>query len=216
MSAAYKVQFYNKSGNPYHMAVYKKFPASIVSVAWQVRGIPPKSGPSNVDFSLNYSVSLSNWDPDNGTFTGFKTIPAELGSNYEAYLNQGVPDIRPSPAGALTQKEFSKMKAQLLSVEDQVMVANNTNQPVTISFGIDEKVAGGLSDVNGGEQAIFDSTPVYYVSAYRQIKEGQDLKMGIRVGDPVELQFNESNTYSVTVSEEGGKVILGQPQPVGN
>ena len=214
MSTAYKVQFYNKTGNPYHMAVFKKYPGSIVSVAWQVRGVPPKSGPSNVDFTLNYSVSLSNWDPDNGMFTGYKTIPAELGSNYEAFLNEGVPDIRPLQGGPL--KEFSKMKAQMLSVTDQVLVANNTKQSVTFSFSIDEKVAGGLSGVDGGEQAIFESTPVYYVSAYREIKEGQDLKMGIRVGDPVELQFKDSNTYSVTVSEEGGTITIGQPQPVGN
>ena len=210
MSTAYKVQFYNKSGNPYHMAVYKKFPASIVSVAWQVRGVPPKSGPSNVDFTLNYSVSLSNWDPDNGTFTGYKHIVARLGSIYEAFLNEGVPDIRPIPGGRLV--EFEKYK--LLS--DQVLVRNSTHQPLTFSFNIDGKVAGGLSGVDGGEQAIFESTPEYYVSAYREIKEGQELDMGIRVGDPVELQFKEGNTYSVTVSEEGGKVILGQPQPVKN
>ena len=200
MSTPYRVQFYNKSGNPYHMAIYKKFPASIVSVAWQVRGVPPESGPSNVDFTLKYSVSLSDWDPDNGTFTGYKTIPAELGCKYEAFLNEGVPDIRPVPGEGL--------------VSDQVLVMNNTNQPLTFSFGIDGKVAGGLSGVDGGEQAIFESTPTYYVSAYRQIKEGQELDMGIRVGDPVELQFTEGNTYSVTVSEAGGRVTIGQPQPV--
>ena len=214
MSTPYRVQFYNKSGNPYHMAVFKKYPGSIVSIAWQVRGLPPQSGPSNVDFTLNYSISLSNWDPDNGFFTGFKTIPAELGSNYEAFLDDGIPDIRPLQGAQL--KAFSKKNVQLLSVLDQVLVVNNTKQAATFSFSIDEKVAGGLSGVDGGEQAIFESTPVYYVSAYRDIKEGQDLKMEVRVGDPVELQFNDGHTYSVTVSEAEGTIKIGKPQPVQN
>ena len=101
-------------------------------------------------------------------------------------------------------------------LQDQAVVVNHTKQAITFSFSIDERVAGGLPDVEGGEQAIFESTPVYYVSAYRQIEEGQDLNMGIRVGDPIELKFEESNTYLVTVSEAGGRVTIGQPQPVQN
>ena len=73
-----------------------------------------------------------------------------------------------------------------------------------------------MSGVDGGEQAIFESTPAYYVSAYRQIKEGQELDMGVRVRDPVELQFNDGHTYSVTVSEADGTIKIGQPQPVKN
>ena len=204
----YQIQFYNTTENPYHMAVFKKFPGSIVSVAWQVRGVAEKSGPSNVDFTLSYSVSLSNWDSDNGTFTGFKTIPAKLASKYEVFLNSGIVDIRPVQVGKLQESQ----QVQLLP--DQVIVVNNTRDPVTNSLSIDGKVAGGLSGVDGGEEAIFESTPVYYVSAYRDIQEGQDLDMGIRVGDPVALQFKSSNAYSVTVSEVGGKITIGQPQPV--
>eukprot|EP00731_Ephydatia_muelleri_P017634 Em0010g732a len=106
MSEAYEVTFLNDSDASYHFALYQHFPKSpgLNSVAWKVRGIPPKGViPSSavVNWTMNYGVSIANWNPNGAVYTSSQVVAAELGKEYHVTLTDGIPgpSIQSDPIG---------------------------------------------------------------------------------------------------------------------
>ena len=203
MAKTYTVQFKNSTENPYHFAIYQKYPNSpgLESIAWQVRGLAP-SATNRVDWTLDYQVAIADWDSNASQYSGGQMIPAKLGQSYEVVtLESDIPSINPNPT-APTGKEFIKLK-------------NNTHPPkkVTMGFAINHKLIAAQKDVAAGEIVEFKVHPKYYIACYRAIEEGQLVSEGVML-QPVTLEFqNDYTDYTVEAVSDAGEIVLKGPVP---
>ena len=203
MSTSYTLRLKNSTGNAYHFAVYQKYPNSpgLESVAWQVRGLGP--GASNrVDWSLNYQIAIADWDPNNGQFSGVQICPASLGMTYEVTTAQGdIPVINTTPVYS-TGPGLIKLQ-------------NNTKPPqaVTMGFALSKDLVAVEKQVQAGECTEFSVHPTYYIACFREIKQGQLVSEGVKVG-PVIVEFQDQFTdYTVEAATVAGRVVLKDPVP---
>eukprot|EP00731_Ephydatia_muelleri_P017646 Em0010g744a len=143
MSEAYEVTFLNDSDTSYHFALYQHFPKSpgLNSVAWKVRGIPPKGViPSSavVNWTMNYGVSIANWNPNGAVYTGSQVVAAELGKEYQVILTDGdIPAIQSDPIGD--------------THPGCITLVNDTNIALEMGATIDGTFVA-VQTVNGGER----------------------------------------------------------------
>ena len=203
MSANYQIKCVNSTDKSYFFGVYQTFPQSpgLRSVAWQVRGVPPKgqvSSTSDIDWSMLYGVSIADWDKDGKTYTGRQIVTAELGKAYEVQMTQDtIPTVNPNSIGS-TSPGLINFK-------------NSTSTVLDMGFTI----GGGLvavQSVAGGETIIFDVHPTYYVACFRNIRKGQLVDSGI-VLTPVKVQYPHGYTKcEVVASNDGGTYGLKDPQ----
>ena len=183
MGEHYEMKFQNATDQPWHFAVYQKFPTSpgLSSVAWQVRGLPPQKigspAPSaTVSWTMNYGVCIADFDTDGQKFTGDQFAPANLGNEYQVTSSDGIPDIQSTAYGSTTS--------------DQIVLKNNTSnpvKPVTMGFTVSNNLICAEQDVGGKQSTIFRVHPSYYVACYRNIQLGQLVDEGVTIGPlPVE------------------------------
>ena len=204
MAKTYSVQFKNSTENAYHFAIYQKYPNSpgLESVAWQVRGLPPRST-NRVDWTLDYQVAIADWDSNASQYSGGQMVPAELGQSFQVVtLESDIPNINQNPTGP-AGKGLIKLK-------------NNTipAKMVTMGFAINHKLVAAQKDVAAGEIVEFKVHPKYYVACYRAIEEGQLVSDGVEL-QPVTLEFqNDYTNYTVEAVSDAGKIVLKAPVPV--
>ena len=123
MATRYIIDCANSTDKSYYFCVYQTFPRSpgLRSVAWQVRGVPPKGqtpSTADVEWDMTYGVSFVNWHKYNGTYTGEQIVTAQLGKTYEVVLTEGtIPAINPIPISTETDSGLIGFK-------------NNTNRPL--------------------------------------------------------------------------------------
>ena len=184
MSTNYQIKCLNSTDKSYFFGVYQTFPQSpgLRSVAWQVRGLPPKGdfpSTADIDWSLSYGVSIADWDKDGKTYTGQQIVDAELGKSYQVKMTQGtIPAIDRNPTG---------------STSPGIINFTNTT-PKVLNMGF--TIAGNLvavQSVSGGETIMFDVHPTYYVACYRNIKRGQLVDSGIEL-KPVKVEYQDEYT----------------------
>ena len=183
MATRYIIDCANSTDKSYYFCVYQTFPRSpgLRSVAWQVRGIPPKGqAPStaDVEWDMVYGVSILNWHK----YTGEQIVTAQLGKTYEVVMIEGtIPAINPIP---------------ILSTEtDSGLIGfkNNTNKPLDMGFTIDGSLIA-VQNVCGGETIFFDVHPTYYVACYRSLQKGQLVDSVVALS-PVEVKYEDGYTY---------------------
>ena len=201
MGEPYKMTFLNATDQPWHFAVYKSIPASpgLSSVAWQVRGVPPKQGgnppPSaQVNWDMNYGLCIADFDKDFNKFTGTQYGSASLGMSYEIKSDDGIPTINPSPTGKTTS--------------DQILLVNSTTpaMPVTMGFTLSGNIVVAEQDVGKGERTTYRVHPQYYVACYRNIVLGQLVDEGVAIG-PVLVSY-DGGAHSKTV--QASKNVAGE------
>ena len=206
MGTNYTLRFKNSTQNAYHFAVYQRFPNSpgLDSVAWQVRGLGPNAT-NRVDWSLDYRVAIADWDTNADQFSGSQMSPATLGQIYEVITVQDdIPVINATPIES-TEPGLIKLR-------------NNTNpaQTVTMGFAIGSQLVAAENNVDAGESVEFTVHPQYYIACYRNIKEGQLVSEGIKLG-PVSMEFrNEFTDYTVEAATVAGRLVLKTPVPTAN
>ena len=205
MSEAYEVTFLNDSDTSYHFALYQHFPESpgLNSVAWKVRGIPPKGViPSSavVNWTMNYGVSIANWNPNGAVYTGSQVVAAELGKEYQVILTDGdIPAIQSDPIGD-THPGY-------------ITLVNDTNIALEMGVTIDGTFVA-VQTVNGGERMNFGTVPTFYTACFRSIKVGQSVSSGIALS-PVQIRFENGYTKCVVTTElNKGKKEIRDPQYV--
>ena len=184
MGESYEMILQNATDEPWHFAVYQKYPMSpgLTSVAWQVRGIPPKTGsvPSeaNVNWNMDYGICIAKFDKNNGTYTGKQIMPANLGKSYKVdTLDGDIPSINPSPVGQTSA--------------DMITLKNLTGpqaQSLTMGFTVSNNIIAVQDDVGGNQETIYRVHPTYYVACYRHIVLGQLVDTGVVIG-PCEVKY---------------------------
>ena len=205
MATSYTLRFVNSTQNPYHFAVYQKYPNSpgLDSVAWQVRGLGP-GATNRVDWTLDYQVAIADWDANAGQFCGSQILSATLGQVYEVTTVQGdIPVINPTPIES-TEPGLIKLR-------------NNTHpaQTLTMGFAIGNQLVAAEKGVDAGESVEFSVHPTYYIACFRDIKQGQLVSEGIKVG-PVMVEFqHEFTDYTVEAATVAGRVVLKKAVPTG-
>ncbi len=202
MAANYHITCVNSTDKGNHFGVYQTYPNSpgLKSVAWKVRGVPPKGqipSTADIDWTLKYGVSIAKWEPNGKTYTGQQIANAELGKAYQVVMTEGdIPTI--------VQIPDKGTEAGLIQFK------NNTNEPLDMGFTMDGSLIS-VQNVDGGATINFEVHPVYYVACYRNIREGQLVDSDIEIG-PVEVKYEDGYTKcSVEAAVQAGKQILKDP-----
>ena len=202
MGTRYHITCVNSTDKTYFFGVYQDFPDSpgLQSIAWQVRGVPPKgSSPStsSIDWTIQYGVSVANWDANGKSYTGQQIVDAELGFSYRVYLTQGeVPTIDPIPTGT--------------TADGQIKFLNDTNKALDLGFTLDGRLIA-VQNVSGGETINYVVHPTYYVACYRDIKQGQFVDTGVQLGPVTVAYGNGYAKCEVEAAVDGGRYILKDP-----
>ena len=193
----YKLTLVNSTDQPFYYGVYQKFPLSpgLVSVAWQVRGIPPQEGdlPSSaeVEWTMNYGLCIANFDKETRVYKGEQFAPAYLGNEYRVISLDGIPSIDPKPTGVV--------------MADEIVLKNNTGPPaqtLTLGFTICDKIIAVQDKVGGNEKTICRVHHKYYVACYRHIVLGQVVDCTVVLG-PVEVNYEGgARTARVVASKD--------------
>ena len=174
----------NATDQAWHFGVFQKQPSSpgLSSVAWQVRGIPPKLNEvvptAEVSWTLEYGVCITNFDKNDRKYTGMQLSTASLGSKYKVITIDGIPSISPVPTGT--------------GSADQIVLQNNTGPPamkLSMGFTLENKIVVVEDEVGGLQKTIFRVHPTYYVACYRNIVPGQLVDEGVVIG-PVEIKYD--------------------------
>ena len=198
----YQVELVNSTSQPYHFAIYQKYPDSpgLQSVAWQIERLG-HGAQETVSWKMQYSVAITDWDEMNNAYKGKQLVPAELKKTYEVkYADGDIPDISDSPTGD--------------APAGHVKLANNTKESMNLGFGVGGKLIVIQDKVHPGESSEFYVHPTYYIACYRSIKHGQLVDAGVQLG-PVELTFADGYTaYKVEAITDGGVHRLNKPVPV--
>ena len=199
----YKIHCVNNTDENYYFGVYQDFPKSpgLQSVAWQVRKVAKRgSHPTraDVDWVMEYGITLTDWDENLDKFTGTLQEKAELGNEYQAISDGEFQVIDPNPTGQTSK--------------GQVVFRNNTKNPyamdLNMGFTIDSKIIASKRDVHPNEFTLFDVHPQYFVACFRKIELGQLVDSGIALG-PLEVQFVDgSTTMTVEALIDGGEYKL--------
>ena len=184
MGEQYEMKFENTTDQPWHFAVYQKYPKSpgLSSVAWQVRGLPPQKVGSpapaaTVSWTMNYGVCIADFDKDQQKFTGNQFASANLGNKYQIISNDNIPDIQSTPTGMTTS--------------DQIELKNNTSKSaarLTRGFTLSNNLMAAEQEVGRQQSTIFRVHPTYYVACYRNIKLGQLVDEGVSFG-PLVVEY---------------------------
>ena len=183
----------NSTDQPWHFGVYQKYPSSpgLTSIAWQVRGIPPKTSPNvpaasaQINWTMEYGVCIANFDSDNRKFTGVQYAPALLGNNYKVISLDNIPSVSATPTGT--------------GNPDQIVLKNATSPPatkLTMGFTLSNNIVAIENDVGGMQRTIFRVHPSYYVACYRNITHGQLVDEGVSFG-PIEVRYEEGAHLSI-------------------
>jgi hypothetical protein len=193
MSDTFKLNFKNATDQPWHFGVYQKFPTSpgLASIAWQVRGVPPKRGiappaSAQVNWTMSYGLCIADFDTDNHVYTGSQMAPANLGNKYEVESLDGIPSINTAPIGP--------------GSSDQISLKNATSSPVmpvTMGFTLGGNILCAESNVGGLQETIYRVHPTYFVACYRNIVLGQMVDEGVVIG-PVKVKY-EDGAHEMTV-----------------
>ena len=186
----------NATDQPWHFGVYQKNPASpgLSSVAWQVRGVPPKQGDTpasaQVNWNMSYGLCIADFDQDERTFTGSQMAPANLGNKYKVESLDGIPSISTTPTGT--------------GSPDQITLKNTTAPvtPLTMGFTLGGNIIAVEKAVGGAQETIYRVHPTYYVACYRNIVLGQLVDEGVVIG-PVEVKYEGgANKATVQASKD--------------
>ena len=198
----YQVELVNSTSQPYHFAIYQKYPDSpgLQSVAWQIERLG-HGAQETVCWKMQYSVAITDWDEINNAYKGKQLVPAELKKTYEVkYADGDIPDISDSPTGDVSM--------------GHIKLTNNTKENMKLGFGVDGKLIVIQDKVRPGESSEFYVHPTYYVACYHSIKYGQLVDAGVQL-DPVELRFEDGYTaYKVEAINDGGVFRLNKPVPI--
>ena len=194
--------FKNETDTSYHFALYQHFPNSpgLNSVAWKVRGIPPKGVvPSTavVNWTTDYGVSIANWGPNGAVYTGCQIVAAELGNIYRVTLTEvDIPAIESGSIGATD--------------DGSITLVNDTNINLDMGVTIDGTFVA-VQRVNAGERLNFASVPTFYAACFRSIKVGQSVSSGIALS-PAMIQFeNGYKNCVVSAGLNNGKKEIRAP-----
>lgn len=203
MSTCYHITCKNSTDESYHFGVYQTFPSSpgLKSVAWQVRGVPPKgelASTADIDWTMMYGISIAKWDSDGQKYTGKQVVSAELGKVYEVIITQGdIPTIHPIPTGT-TSPGLIKFK-------------NNTDRKLDMGFTLSGELVTVQPSVYGGQTINYEVHPTYYVACYRDIERGQLVDSGLEIG-PVEVKYQDGySKCDVEAAIVDGKYLLKDP-----
>ena len=166
-------------------------------MVWQVRGLGP-GAKNRVNWSLQYGVAITEWDPNEQTFSGVQIMDAELKKAYQVITEEeDIPVIDPTsiePAGL-----------QLSS--DQIKLHNDTSQKFHMGFSVDGNIIA-VSQSTGNQWANFVVHPTYYVALYKSVKRGMLVDSDLQIG-PVKVEFTDGNTNAlVQCVSQNGKDIL--------
>ena len=193
MGEEYEMKFENATDQPWHFAVYQKYPTSpgLSSVAWQVRGLPPQKTGSpapgaTVSWTMSYGVSIADFDMDQQKFTGNQFAPANLGNEYQIKSSDGIPDIQSTPTGT--------------TASDQIVLTNNTSSPVTpvtVGFTVSNNLIAAEQEVGGQQSTTFRVHPSYYVACYRNISLGQLVDQGVSIGPLMVEYTGGAHTHTI-------------------
>ena len=193
----YNLTLVNSTDQPFYYGVYQKFPLSpgLVSVAWQVRGIPPQKGdlPSSakVKWTTNYGLCIAKFDEDTRVYKGEQFAPAYLGNEYQVVSFEGIPSIDTKPTG--------------VTMADEIVFNNNTGPPaqtLTLGFTVCDNIIAVQDNVGGNENTEYRVHHKYYVVCYRDIVLGQLVDSTVVLG-PVEVNYEGgARTARVVASKD--------------
>ena len=196
MAESYILTLKNATDQPWHFGVYQKSPTSpgLTSVAWQIRGIPPKQGgtpaSAQVNWTMSYGLCIADFDEDQQRFSGSQMASAYVGNKYKVESLDGIPSIDTKPTGT--------------GSPDQITLRNATSSPVTpltMGFTLSGNILCVERDVGGLQETIYRVHPTYYVACYRNIVLGQMVDEGVAIG-PVEVKYDGVHQMTVEASKD--------------
>ena len=196
----YEIQFENRTNSAYHFGVYQDLSTStgLDSVIWQVRGLPPRST-NKVTWSMNYGVAITDWDENDGDYSGMQIVDAQLGKTYHVKVENGdIPTIDSIP----TESDSSDS-------ESQIKLFNGTTISAKLGFAINNSLIARTE--NGKTQwatYVHTDHPTFWVALYQYIKCGDLPNRNIQV-DPIKVAFTDGNKKALVESyTENGRDIL--------
>ena len=194
MSTRYQIKCVNSTDKPFYFGAYQD------SIAWQVRGVPPKGSIpsiSDANWSDQYGVSIASWDIFSQSYSALQVVDAELGFSYRVLMTEyGIPSIDPIPTGTISP--------------EQIMFANDTNVSIDMGFTLDDILITVYKESPRNSTVAYVPN-IYYVACFNDINEGQIVDSRITI-EPVTVNFENGYTKcEVEVAIDGGRYYLKDP-----
>lgn len=196
MAQAYFVDFNNKSGRTWTLAVFQTYPDSVglQSVSW-LQTKAADGGSSGVSWKVDYQAMLANYKQEGGrgVYKASQKKGSLLGKRWKIVYEEGLQQL-------VADGDADR--------PDQIIIANESGELACPGIGMSGEGAVFKRDVYSGSSAQFIVKPTYWVGLFNDVVRGEVISSNVVVG-PVALKFEEGrNRATVNADVRGGSIAL--------